>query len=305
MAAACSNVATFHFFCNSFSRIVHNKNTTPLPRNSVSPPSWATDFKQLHLSPSEKETLWKPHLKALHCLGTPVPCVQISKQLNPCLAATVADPTEFSASLDRRQRAAIIVLRINKHISMSPHMHILGFCLVFPKPLRLAVIPSVVYKLTVFSYSHPSLRGGGENSARPWAEQARQTCQLGCLDTAHIMAGFIRAKSEGEGSCQLQSAPLPTWHQEHGEETRVYTCTLCGTSWCSSLGGLLTIAKSVGFGDSTDLRASREYLVWKTLHPCHLRVPAGISPPQTFLLWSDSAHHRPTMPPLLLNTHLK
>lgn len=36
--------------------------------------------------------------------------------------------------------------------------------------------------------------------------------------------------------------------------------------------------------DPTDLRASREELAWKTLHPRRLRVLAGISPPQTFLL---------------------
>lgn len=132
---------------------------------------------------------------------------------NPCLACTdlkmsflktirsvsgcnrcLADPTEFSVFRDRRQRA-IIISGINKPILINPHIHILCFCLVFPKPLRLGSIPSVVYKLTVFSA--PTLHYMEKKINPP----GPQTCQLGRLDMSHVSGGFMKGKSEEEGSC--------------------------------------------------------------------------------------------------------
>lgn len=57
----------------------------------------------------------------------------------------------------------------------------------------------------------------------------------------------MRGKSEKEGSCRLQKAPPPTWHREHGEETRARPA--CGISWrwtcrfCAQ-----PVARSVGSG---------------------------------------------------------
>lgn len=132
---------------------------------------------------------------------------------NPCLACTdfkisflktirsvsgchrcLADPTEFLVLRDRRRRA-LIISGINKPILINSHIHILCFCLAFLKPLRLASIASVVYKLTAFSA--PTLHYMEKDINPP----GPQTCQLGRLDTSQVSGGFMKGKSEEEGSC--------------------------------------------------------------------------------------------------------
>lgn len=211
-----------------------------------------------------------------------------------------ADPSEFSASLDRLQRAALIVSCINKDILTSPHIHMFCFCLVFPKPLRLAVIPSVVYKLTVFS--SPTLHYAENEINLPDLGRAGPA-DLPIRPPWHVSGcGWMRGKSEKEGSFKGLPCPRGTGSTVRRHVYILHVASAGGghVNFVHS-GGLLTVAKSVGWGQLT-WEDPEEHFEWKTLHP---RVLAGTSSPQTLLLWGDSANHRTTVPPLLLKKCLQ